>query len=258
MSLLARRPGAGRRGSCARACSRAATPISIPGGRARRRLTSTAAIRTSPTPATAPTNCAPSRTARMLAVNSPRHCAHNEATPGEPLDPLCNACVEPRLRGRSDLLRRSRATPSIRGALAWDRQCVDRCATRSAAAAPGRRAVADWARWRRRPDSAPPVFLRGAVGSFEGIVTERRDPFAEGWACDPDFPAAFSPVQISVGGALGAAGATLATVTADQPLAPAGATAVAAACGGAGRHGFRVRAARPARRARTCSSTAST
>ena len=63
--------------------------------------------------------------------------------------------------------------------------------------------------------------------------------FVEGWACDPDFPGASSPIQISVGGALGAAGATLSTATADQPLAAAGATASRPSAAGPGRHGFR-------------------
>ena len=84
-------------------------------------------------------------------------------------------------------------------------------------------------------------FLRGAIGVVRGHrrPTAAR-PYAEGWACDPDFPGASSPVQISVGGALGAAGATLLTATADQPLVAGWREAVAAECGGAGRHGFRV------------------
>ena len=49
-----------------------------------------------------------------------------------------------------------------------------------------------------------------------------------------------SPVQISVGGVLGADGATLLTDTADQPLVPSWREIVAAECGGGERHGFRV------------------
>ena len=72
----------------------------------------------------------------------------------------------------------------------------------------------------------------------------RRTRYVEGWACDPDFPGASAPIQISVGGALGAAG-TSADRHAPQPRPisrspPAWREAVAAECGGgSGRHGFR-------------------
>ena len=61
--------------------------------RAWRRPTSIAAIRRSPTPATARPTCRAQPYGAFLAVNSPRHCAHDEDHAGEPLDPLCNECV---------------------------------------------------------------------------------------------------------------------------------------------------------------------
>src|SRR5262249_51325344 len=87
--------------------------------------------------------------------------------------------------------------------------------------------------------------LRGAIGSFEGIINDDGVDYVEGWACDPDFPGAGVPVQISVSGtvggdgSLGADGAHLYTTAADQPLIPAWRDAAAKECGGAGRHGFR-------------------
>jgi len=172
----------------------------------------------------------------QLSVNSPRHCAHADDQVGEPMDPLCNACVT----------RVCQVDPTCCGdpgptfyprALAWDDRCV---ALRNEVC----RSTPSGAVWPPGQAATPaghsaPVFLRGAVGSFEAIVTEAGGTFVEGWACDPDFPGASSPIQISVGGALGAAGATLATATADQPLAAAWRDSVAAECGGAGRHGFR-------------------
>jgi hypothetical protein len=172
----------------------------------------------------------------MLAVNSPRHCAHDELTPGEPLDPMCNACVS-RICDVDPTCCGDPGDTFYPRSLAWDQTCIDRrkdvCRT-----APG---AALWATGSVAPpaDSHHAVLLHGAVGSFEGIVTEGGIPYAEGWACDPDFPNGFSTVQISVGGVLGAAGTTLATVAADQALVPSWRAAVAAACGGSGRHGFR-------------------
>ena len=152
------------------------------------------------------------------------------------MDPRCNACVS----------RVCEVDPTCCGdpgdtfyprALAWDDRCI---ALRSQVcrSTPG---AAVWPPGQAAPvaGQTPPVFLRGAIGSFEAVVTEAGGTFVEGWACDPDFPGAASPIQISVGGALGATGATLYTASADQPLATGWRDVVAAECGGAGRHGFR-------------------
>ncbi|HXI54697.1 MAG TPA: PA14 domain-containing protein, partial [Polyangia bacterium] len=175
----------------------------------------------------------------FLAVNSPRHCSHNEATDGEPLDPLCNECVN-RVCQVDPTCCGDPGSGFYPGSLVWDTRCSairqQVCKSSADAAAPlwplGVTAAP--------AGSHPTVFLHGAVGSFEGITTDSGgNQFAEGWACDPDFPGASIPVQVSVGGELGAAGATLFTATADQPLAPGWKEAVAAECGGAGRQGFR-------------------
>jgi hypothetical protein len=127
------------------------------------------------------------------------------------------------------------------GSLLWDDECV---ALRSEVC----RISPDVAPWKPGQTATPtkgkvsaPVFLRGAIGAFEGIVTDGTGTYAEGWACDPDFPAASSPIQVSLGGPLGSPVATLTTAIADQPLAANWRALVATECGQAGRHGFRFR-----------------
>ena len=142
----------------------------------------------------------------FLSVNSPRHCAHDEDHPGDPLDPLCNACVDRVCQVDPTCCGDPGATFYPR-ALAWDQRCITlrRQVCRSA---PGAGEVGLWpvGRVADAPGAHPAVFQRGAIGSFEGIVTQGGVQIAEGWACDPDFPGASSPLQISVGGALGTAG----------------------------------------------------
>jgi photosystem II stability/assembly factor-like uncharacterized protein len=173
----------------------------------------------------------------FLSVNSPRHCDHDEDTVGAPLDPLCNLCVS-RVCSVDPTCCGDPGDTFYPGSLAWDQRCVairDQVC-RSSSAEPKWRAgtVAD------KPGSTPAVYLRGAIGAFEGIFTTGGVRYVEGWACDPDFPGASSPVQISVGGPMGAPGATLSTVNADLALrsTPGWRETVAAECG-AGRHGFR-------------------
>jgi hypothetical protein len=175
----------------------------------------------------------------FLAVNSPRHCSHDEVTPGEPLDPLCNECVN-RI---CQVDPKCCADPGVGfypGSLVWDQHCIDLrgqvCRT-----TPGTDPSGLW-----NPGTvAPPpsggahTFLSGAVGSFEGIIDDGTHLYAEGWSCDPDFPSSSNPIQISIGGALGDTGATLYTTMADRPLGAGWRDSVKAACGGAGRHGFR-------------------
>jgi hypothetical protein len=175
----------------------------------------------------------------FLAVNSPRHCSHDEDHDGEPLDPRCDACVS-RVCQIDPTCCGDAGSTFYPGSLVWDGRCralrQDVCRSTAGTGATGL--------WRAGQvatpaGSKPVVFLQGATGSFEGIVTEAGVQLAEGWACDPDFPSASSPVQISVGGELGAAGTTLFTASADRPLVPSWRETVAAECGGAGRHGFR-------------------
>jgi hypothetical protein len=174
----------------------------------------------------------------FLAVNSPRHCSHDENTDGEPLDPLCNECVN-RICQVDPTCCGDPGSTFYPGTLVWDSRCsAIRSQVCKSSADP---AALLWPLGVTAPPagSHPTVFLSGAVGSFEGIVSSGPSQFAEGWACDPDFPGTSIPIQISVGGELGAAGATLYTATADQTLETGWQEAVAAACGGAGRQGFR-------------------
>jgi hypothetical protein len=172
----------------------------------------------------------------FLAVNSPQHCSHDEATGGEPLDPLCNECVH-RVCQIDPTCCGDPGNTFYPGSLVWDGRC-SALRQQVCRSAPGE-AVWPTGVTATPAGSRPVTFLRGAIGAFEGIVTEGGVRYAEGWACDPDYPGASSSVQLSVGGALGAAGATLYTTTADQPLIPGWRETVAAECGGAGRHGFR-------------------
>ncbi|HXI56173.1 MAG TPA: ADYC domain-containing protein, partial [Polyangia bacterium] len=184
----------------------------------------------------------------FLAVNSPRHCSHDEATQGEALDPLCNECVN-RICNVDPTCCADPGTGFYPGSLVWDGRCraIGDQVCRSV---PGEGAVNRWPLGNPPPPATggAKTFLSGALGSFEGIVSQGGGAdggagsaalFAEGWSCDPDFPASANPVQISVGGALGDSGATLFTTVANLPLAPAWRDTVNDACGGAGRHGFR-------------------
>jgi Ca2+-binding RTX toxin-like protein len=175
----------------------------------------------------------------FIALNSPRHCSHDEDHDGEPLDPLCNECVN-RVCQVDPTCCGDPGSTFYPGSLVWDSRCS---AIRQEVCKSSSDPTAQV--WRAGVTAMPASshkyeYERGAIGSFEGITTDTSgNQFAEGWACDPDFPGTPSPVQISVGGDLGAAGATLYTATADQPLATGWREAVAAECGGPGPHGFR-------------------
>ena len=176
----------------------------------------------------------------FIAVNSPRHCSHDEATPGEPLDPLCNECVN-RICQVDPTCCADPGASFYPGSLVWDDRCI---ALRPTVC----RSDTDpsslpWPLGTTAPaaGSKPTVFLSGAIGSFEGIATEAGHRYAEGWACDPDHPGASVNVQISVGGPLGGTNTQLYTSSANQTLQPGWREAVAAECGdvGSGPHGFR-------------------
>jgi hypothetical protein len=179
----------------------------------------------------------------FLAVNSPRHCDHDEATPGAPLDPLCNLCVT-RVCSVDPSCCGDPGTTMYPGSLAWDSRCTN---IRNQVCHGTSQSL--WALGRVAPvaGSKPVTIWRGAVGSFEGIVTDAGgNRFVEGWACDPDYPGASSSVQISVAGSatgfgyLGAPNATLSTPQrADAPLKPEWRDTVGRECGETGRHGFR-------------------
>jgi hypothetical protein len=173
----------------------------------------------------------------FIALNSPRFCGHDEITPGDPLDPLCNECIN-RICQIDPTCCGDPGGTYYPGSLVWDSRCS---AIRQDVCKSG----PDQPVWPTGVTAIPSsahtyTYLSGAIGSFEGITTSGGTSYAEGWACDPDFPGASSPIQISVGGDLGATGASLLTATADQPLVPGWNETAAAACGGAGRHGFRV------------------
>jgi hypothetical protein len=177
----------------------------------------------------------------FLAVNSPRHCSHDENTPGEALDPLCNECVN----------RVCQVDPTCcgdpgttffpgSGSLLWDNRCTTLrqqvCKSSEDPNAPL------WPTGTPAPlaSSHTTVYLGGAVGSFEGISTAADgSQYAEGWACDPDFPGVSSPIQITTDSELGT-GATPTTASADRPLVASWQAAAAANCGGSGQHGFQV------------------
>ena len=183
----------------------------------------------------------------FLAVNSPRHCSHDEEHEGEALDPLCNECVN-RVCQVDPTCCADPGGSFYPGSLVWDSRCTeirrDVCRDDATPSSPlwpvGTAAPA--------PENRQLVFLRGAIGSFEGIVTEGGTAYAEGWACDPDHPGASVNVQMAVGAPLGATNPTsgsvvahLYTAAADRPLVPKWREAVAAECGdhGMAPHGFK-------------------
>jgi large repetitive protein len=175
----------------------------------------------------------------FIAINSPRHCSHNEANEGEALDPLCNECVNRICQIRPTCCGDPGAS-YFPGSLVWDDQCValESQVCKSSPSGP---------EWDAGTPAVPAsshtyAFPNGATGSFERIVSDGTNNFAEGWACDPDFPTASIPVQLSVNGPLGGSNTTLSTTSADAELLPAWRQAVAMECGElsvAGRHGFR-------------------
>jgi hypothetical protein len=200
------------------------------------------------------TNLAKQSYGGFIAVNSPRHCSHDELTDGEALDPLCNACVQ-RICEIDPTCCGDPGNSYYPGTLVWDSRCSalhDTVCLSSPGGTP-------WTPGEVAPvaGSHPAVFLHGAIGSFEGIVCQGGTgaactggaQYAEGWACDPDHPGASIPVQISVGDQLGgspgcgAPGAapcpTLYTTIADQVLVSQWNEDVSAECGGGARHGFR-------------------
>jgi hypothetical protein len=183
----------------------------------------------------------------FIAVNSPRHCAHDEMTDGPALDPLCNECVN-RICQLDPTCCGDPGPGFYPGSLVWDNRCskLHDQVCRSAPFDPTLPADDPYNKpWNlgavaEPAGQHPAVFLSGTIGSFEQIVGGgTTNSVAEGWACDPDYPGASVPVQLSVGGPLGS-GTSVITAVADQPLVPAWRAAAAAACGGDGRHGFRI------------------
>ena len=178
----------------------------------------------------------------FLAVNSPRHCSHDEDHEGEALDPLCNECIN-RVCQVDPTCCGDPGSTYYPGSLVWDQKCSD-IRQSVCKSSPGSSTV--WPLGQTAPPagSHSVVFRSGAIGSFEGFLTDSTGKtYAEGWACDPDYPTSGIPVQISVGGALGDAGATLYTTTASDVLVSGGWNeTVAKECGdpsSPGRHGFR-------------------
>jgi hypothetical protein len=183
----------------------------------------------------------------FLAVNSPRHCSHNETKEGEALDPLCNECIN-RICKVDPTCCGDPGPGFYPGSLVWDSKCkvIGDQVCRSV---PGNAQSDRWT-----PGTPAPVatggattFLTGAIGSFEGIVTAGgadggavTDLIVEGWSCDPDYPASSNAVQVSVGGQLGAPGATTHTTIANKALNTSWAGTVEEACGKGARHGFQL------------------
>ena len=179
----------------------------------------------------------------MVGVHSARNCTHSENEIGEALDPFCSLCTK-RVCDRDPRCCGEAQGDFYTSSLIWDDKCLqlkDQLCRSGVDAPPWKLAQTAEAAGKAMQKVIGSTTLRGAIGSFEGFVTDAVGTHVEGWACDPDFPDTSSPVQISIGGALGAPTATLATATADQPLAPDWRANVAAECGGAGRHGFRFK-----------------
>ena len=181
----------------------------------------------------------------FLAVNSPRHCDHNEEHEGDALDPLCNNCVtrvcqiDPTCCGDPN----DTFNP---GKLVWDQSCnairqiVCRSVPLGSDALANQRNLWPAGKIAPKAGSQPVVYRRGAIGAFEGIVDEGGTLFAEGWACDPDYPEASIPVQISIGGAMGTTATPPVTAIAGETLVAKWRETVSAECGGGLRHGFKV------------------
>ena len=180
---------------------------------------------------------------RMIAVNSPRHCSHRENEQGEPMIPSCSACtariceVEPGCCGDPQ-------GNMFVSSLVWDKRCTDlRAQLCRSTPLPGGPDNNLWPLGELADGHVgePVGTLHGAIGSFEGIVTEGGINYVEGWACDPDFPSASSPIQIAYGAPLGLEGSILLPGVAADALLPRGwRETVSAECGGGERHGFRV------------------
>ena len=161
--------------------------------------TSTAAIPTNRTPATAPPTSRPHlrrlRGGELAAPLQPRRGDARRAA-GSALQRV----REPHLPGRPDLLRRS-GPGFYPGSLVWDQHCIDLRASGlpQHAGHRARRSLAVGTRRRRR--RAAPLLPERRARIVRGHHLRRRRHRAEGWSCDPDFPAASNPVQISIGGA---------------------------------------------------------
>src|SRR5262249_54528898 len=152
---------------------------------------------------------------------------HDETEVGPALDPLCNECVN-RICKVDPACCGDPGSTYYPGSLVWDQHCIDLRQTVCRSGSESTDVVWNAGAVAPKAGPTPTLFLRGAIGAFEGIVTETDGVrYAEGWACDPDHKASSSPVQISIGGTLGdpatiacdATGAHLCTITADQTLA---------------------------------------
>jgi len=178
----------------------------------------------------------------FLAVNSSRHCSHDEKTPGEALDPLCNECVN-RICKVDPTCCADPGTSLYAGSLVWDGRCA-KIGDEVCRSVPGNDSNDRWDYGTPAPPATggATTFLSGAIGSFERVIPgSGSGPIVvEGWSCDPDFPGSANPVQIAVGDALGTSGATLYTTTANQAIDAAWTATAREACGGGERHGFHV------------------
>ena len=124
-------------------------------------------------------------------MNSPRHCTHRENESGEPHDSRLQRLHGPHLRRRSDLLRRSRwQSLSRQPGLGCTLLGPLSAGLPEHAGGVGTENLWPLGELAVGNVGKPVGFLRGAIGAFEGIVTEGGVQFAEGWACDPDFSGA--------------------------------------------------------------------
>jgi hypothetical protein len=183
----------------------------------------------------------------LVAINSPRHCAHSDGEVGEPLDPLCNACVTRVCSVRPSCCG-DRAGANVADSLVWDKTCVELrdqvCRSQPPDPDP---AKARQQVWPPGVSALPPVgsarvFRGGIIGSFEGFAAGN---VIEGWACDPGNPQASIPIQVALDQPLWTPGTrVLAATVADQPLRRGWRELVAQECSGdpnaPGRHGFRI------------------
>ena len=172
----------------------------------------------------------------FVAVNSPRHCTHSDDELGDPLDPLCNACVN-RVCSINPTCCGERGSDTDVASLTWSQECKDLRQKVCKIAQDGTPVWKPGKAADNRND-AELVYPRGAIGALESVSADR---FIEGWACDPDHPSASVPLQISVGGGIAEASRPT-KIIADQPLSESWRKLVSRECGdaaGGALHGFR-------------------
>src|SRR5262249_14868808 len=129
------------------------------------------------------------------------HCAHGDDVAGEPLDPRCNECVT-RVCDVDPTCCGAPGPTFYPGSLVWGARCI-KLREQVCHSAPD---LQTWPAGNAAPAAGTtrplPKVVRGVIGSFEGFDQAGA---LVGWACDPDFPGAPVPIQVSIGTELGQA-----------------------------------------------------